>query len=148
MKLLLPFLSILILTSCSNPSVKETFNADVEIEKINQIMTAQEKAWSSGNMESYMQPYWNSDSLIFIGKRGMTYGWNTTLSNYKKSYKNSDEMGKLVFKNHKMESLSKDGAWVAGAWTLFRTADTLKGSYLLIWEKIDGEWKIIADHSS
>ena len=36
---------------------------------------------------------------MFIGKSGLKKGWNTTLSNYKKSYLNKEEMGTLKFKN-------------------------------------------------
>jgi ketosteroid isomerase-like protein len=119
-----------------------------DVERIESIMEKQETAWSSGDLESFMQPYWKSDSLLFIGSRGITYGWNTTLSNYKKSYKNADEMGTLLFKNERIEPIQSEGIWVAGSWTLLRSSDTLGGSYLLVWKKIDGKWQIVADHSS
>ncbi|MCP4271173.1 MAG: DUF4440 domain-containing protein, partial [Gammaproteobacteria bacterium] len=42
----------------------------------------------------------------------------------------------------------KDTAFVLGKWQLSRVQDTLKGFYTLYWKKIDGQWKIIIDHSS
>ncbi|WP_153042579.1 hypothetical protein [Rufibacter ruber] len=50
------------------------------------IMQAQSQAWNRGDLESYMEPYWHSDSLMFIGKSGLTYGWDQTLQNYRKGY--------------------------------------------------------------
>ena len=95
-----------------------------------------------------MQAYWKSDSLTFIGSRGITYGWQTTLENYRKSYGNAELMGTLQFDNDRIEILQDSSAMVTGRWNLFRSADTLSGSYLLVWKRINGEWKIIADHSS
>jgi hypothetical protein len=51
-------------------------------EKILFSMSEQEKAWNKGDIEGYMAYYWKSDSLKFIGKSGITYGWNTTLLHY------------------------------------------------------------------
>ena len=38
----------------------------------------------NGNLEEFMSFYWKSDSLMFIGKNGIQYGWQKTLDNYKK----------------------------------------------------------------
>ena len=46
---------------------------------------------------SFMQPYWKSDSLMFMGKNGVVWGWQPTLDNYKKGYPNKDAMGQLSF---------------------------------------------------
>ncbi len=111
-------------------------------------MQQQEKDWNEGSLEGFMSAYWKSDSLLFIGSRGLTYGWSTTLDNYRKSYKNKALMGYLVFENKEIETLGNAHAWAAGRWHLFRESDTLQGSYMLVWEKIEGQWKIVADHSS
>ncbi len=115
---------------------------------IGKIMAAQETAWNSGNLKEFMQPYWQSDSLVFIGSRGLNYGWKTTLENYQKSYPDKQAMGTLLFENQRFESLGENHAFVIGRWNLFRESDTLDGSYSLIWRKLEGEWKIVADHSS
>ncbi|RYY67829.1 MAG: DUF4440 domain-containing protein, partial [Chitinophagaceae bacterium] len=39
----------------------------------------QQKAWNNGDLVSFMDTYWKSDSLMFIGKSGVTYGWQNTL---------------------------------------------------------------------
>jgi hypothetical protein len=139
------FIAILLLCSCTRKSdPKES----IDFGKIDALMKSQEAAWNSGDLEGFMEPYWNSDSLIFIGKRGPTYGWKETLENYKKSYPNQEAMGILRFTNIESKSIGVENALVIGKWELFRIEDTLSGHYSLIWAKKNGSWKIIADHSS
>jgi hypothetical protein len=94
-----------------------------------------------------MEPYWHSDSLRFMGKSGVTLGWNATLARYKKNYKPSD-MGKLEFTDLYFNEINKEAVWVDGKWTLFRTNDTLSGHFSLLWKRMDEKWQIVADHSS
>ncbi len=116
--------------------------------EIDSVMSAQEMAWNTGQLEDFMQAYIQSDSLMFIGSRGLNYGWQTTLGNYQKSYPDKEAMGTLKFENLEYKKLGDENALVIGLWNLYRTTDTLKGSYSLNWQYIDGQWKIIADHSS
>ena len=43
------------------------------------ILDRQTKAWNEGNVNNFMNGYWESDSLMYIGKSGVTYGYNSTL---------------------------------------------------------------------
>lgn len=115
---------------------------------IRAIMAKQESAWNAGDLVRFMDGYWRSDSLRFIGSRGLTYGWNQTLANYKKSYPGPDAMGKLTFTLLSVEPLSKKSAFVIGKWHLARKVGDLSGHFSLLWRKIDGVWVIVADHSS
>ncbi|MFN4256584.1 MAG: YybH family protein [Saprospiraceae bacterium] len=115
---------------------------------IRQIMAAQEAAWNRGDLAAFMQGYWQSDSLRFIGSRGLTYGWQTTLNNYRKSYPDPETMGQLKFTILSVEQLAPTSAFVIGKWHLARTKGDLEGHYTLLWRKINGQWVIVADHSS
>ena len=120
----------------------------VIVSAIDNRMQEQQKAWNEGDLEGFMEPYWHSDSLQFIGKRGITLGWQNTLDNYKKSYPDRQAMGTLNFTNLSFDIINQSSVYVLGKWELFRTADTLSGHYSLLWKKMDGKWLIIADHSS
>lgn len=112
-------------------------------------MSIQEMDWNSGNIPGFMQTaYVDSDSLYFVGKSGLNKGYKRTLDNYLKSYPNTDQMGKLHFSNEVFKPLGKEHFLVIGAWELQRSQDTIGGYYSLVWEWINGDWKIIADHSS
>ena len=95
-----------------------------------------------------MEGYWKSDSLKFIGSKGLNYGWQKTLENYKRSYPDPAAMGRLTFSDVTVELISEDAAFVIGKWHLKRKAGDLSGYYTLLWKKIKGEWVIVADHSS
>lgn len=95
-----------------------------------------------------MNGYWNNDSLKFIGKSGIQYGWQQTLENYKKSYPDKSTMGILKFDIVKIESLSKNSAFVIGKWALTRDKGDVSGFFTLLFRIIDGKWLIVCDHSS
>lgn len=115
---------------------------------IRNLLDAQTKAWNQGDLTNFMKGYWESDSLLFIGKSGLTYGWQQTLNNYKKGYPDTAAMGKLSFDIKKVQRLSADHFFVVGKWILTRSIGNLSGLYTLIMKKIKGQWFIVADHSS
>jgi ketosteroid isomerase-like protein len=115
---------------------------------IRNVLQAQEIAWNKGDLEKYMQGYWKNDSVMFIGKSGITYGWQKTLDNYKKGYPNKEAMGKLNFTLLEIKPISAQYYFVVGKWHLQRTIGNLDGIFTLLFKKINGEWVIVADHSS
>jgi ketosteroid isomerase-like protein len=116
---------------------------------IRAIMADQESAWNRGDLPAFMAGYWASDSLVFIGSRGLTHGWERTLANYQRGYPDKATMGTLKFTILRIEPLSRRSAFVIGKWHLARPdKGDLEGHYTLLWKKINGQWRIVADHSS
>lgn len=115
--------------------------------EIIEVLETQQKAWNNGNLEEFMNGYWNSKSLMFIGLKGPTYGWQNTLENYKKSYPDKSSMGILEFSDVQVKMLGKDYATVFGKWKLIREKDTPNGIYTLVFQKFKNGWKIIQDHT-
>ena len=110
-------------------------------------MQAQEQAWNRGDISSFMSHYWKHDSLKFIGSRGITYGWQQTLENYKKAYPGKEAMGTLNFTLIEVSELAKDAVYVIGKWQLTKEKPT-GGHFTLLWRMIGSEWVIVADHTS
>ena len=135
---------LLLATSCGPTGLS------VEDEQaIRKVMADQEQCWNQGDLECFMAGYWHSDSLQFIGSKGLTYGWQQTLDNYKRSYPDRATMGKLTFDILNVKSLEKGLVLLIGKWHLSREEkEDLSGHYSLVWKKIDREWRIISDHSS
>jgi ketosteroid isomerase-like protein len=123
-------------------------SANGDEHSIRAMLQAQVTEWNKGNIEGYMHGYWESDSLVFIGKSGPKYGYSTTLANYKKSYPDAAHMGKLTSTIVSMERLSDEYYFVIGKWALRREAGDVGGSYTLLIKKIKGAWVIVVDHSS
>ncbi len=115
---------------------------------VKKILADQAAAWSRGNLDEYMKGYWQSDSLMFIGHGGITYGYVHTLENYKKNYNTIAKMGKLFFTLIKTERLSPQYYYVTGKWFLKRNEGDIGGYYTLLFKKIRGRWVIISDHTS
>src|SRR3954466_2662720 len=89
---------------------------------IRSLLAAQVVQWNEGNISGYLHGYWESDSLVFIGKTGPTYGYNATLDRYKKAYPDADHMGQLSSTVLRIRLLGKDWAYVTGKWELKRKA--------------------------
>lgn len=144
LKIIGPFLCILVTLNGIAQKMSQTESY------IFQAMAEQEACWNNGDLSCFMKHYWKSDSLKFIGSKGITYGWQKTLDNYLVSYPDKSAMGKLTFTNLVSEKLGKDAWMIMGKWELQRTGNfqNLSGHYTLIWRKIKGNWVIVADHSS
>ena len=115
---------------------------------IKEILAEQTLAWNRGDINSFMKGYWENDSLMFIGKSGVTYGYNNTLENYKKNYPSTAAMGLLSFTLIQVKQLSNSFYHVTGKWRLKRTIGDIGGHYTLLFQKINKRWVIISDHSS
>jgi hypothetical protein len=110
-------------------------------------LKAQEVAWSNHDLEGFMKGYWKSDSLKFYGSNGITYGWDKTLANYKKEYPTPDQLGTLKFKINDITKIEKESYYIMGAYHLTRKVGDAKGVFMIIFRKIKGQWKIVADTS-
>jgi ketosteroid isomerase-like protein len=115
---------------------------------IRQLLATQSAAWNRGDIDGFMQGYWENDSLMFIGKSGVTYGWTNTLNNYKKGYPDTASMGQLTFTLLHVKKLSKEYYHVTGKWFLKRSIGDVGGHFTLVFRKINGKWVIVSDHSS
>lgn len=117
--------------------------------EILQILKRQTEDWNNGRVDKFMNGYWPSDSLTFIGKVGITYGYQATLANYRKRYPNRDSMGTLKFDILQLDFPAPNLAYVIGRFHLKRpTIGDAEGHFTLLWRKIKNRWVIISDHSS
>ncbi|QHT69697.1 nuclear transport factor 2 family protein [Rhodocytophaga rosea] len=131
---------------CSALSIAQT---SADRKEILRVLDEQTTSWNQGNLEKFMEGYWTSDSLRFIGKNGITYGYKQTLENYKTRYPDKDSRGTLRFEILSTEFISKDAAFVIGKFFLTRPVKgDASGHFTLLWRKIGGKWLIVADHSS
>jgi ketosteroid isomerase-like protein len=159
MKKIIPFIGILIAQTLSAQNIDTTQHGPIEcfvivsdeqdnVKAIQTLLSNQTAAWNRGDLEAFMVGYLESDSLVFIGKLGPTYGYKNTLANYKKGYPDTSHMGKLKFDIISIKSLNANHYFVIGKWHLKRTVGDINGVFSLIFKKTKDGWKIIADHSS
>ncbi len=141
------FLLVVVFTFKTFGQAKTAANLSDET-AIRALLAAQTKAWNNGDLVNFMEGYLPSDSLLFVGKSGPTYGFNNTLNNYKKSYPDTASMGKLTFTLLSLSPIQKKHYRVLGKWELKRSKGDVSGYFTLLLEKIKGKWFVIQDHSS
>jgi hypothetical protein len=122
--------------------------SEKEKQEIMVLLDKQVEAWNEGNLEKFMETYWNSEKLVFVGSRGPTYGWQATLANYKKGYPDKAAMGILNFKILDISKIDKRTVFLIGRFELTREIGDVAGHFTLLIQKINKEWKIVSDHSS
>jgi len=102
-------------------------------DRLHGILAVQQKAWNQGDIRHFMDAYWNDEALTFSSGGKTTRGWQATYERYKSKYPDraADEQAALTLGNWKLD---KD--------------KPARGNFSLVWKRIDGEWKIVHDHSS
>lgn len=138
----------LLLFSCQQQRVEVQHDKAKTISIIKTNLEAQKLAWNAGDIPTFMEHYWKSDSMAFMSKTGVRYGWQETLDAYKAGYPTQKEMGTLEFEVKKLDILSVDAAYMLGSWNLERDTLDVGGHFSLIWKKVDGQWVIVTDHTS
>ena len=132
-------LFMLILSSCS-------MNNNSDIDNIKKVLYTQQKCWNNGDIDGFMEGYWNSEKLIFTtDKDETTFGWENTLKRYKESYPTKESMGELKFKIIDLELSSKNTATLKGKWKLIREKDQPNGLFWVDLKKFDESWLITKD---
>jgi len=139
--------TVLILSACKTQKISSS-NYETSKTEITTMLLQTARDWSKGDLETFMQGYLKSDNLKFVGSSGITYGWQQTLDNYKKGYPTKEHMGKLTFNLLEFDQLANDVFLVIGEFHLKRTVGDADGMFSIILKHVNGEWKIIADHSS
>ena len=142
MKKIILLLSIFVL--CSFQSYPGTPEDEIAIKK---ILEDQRIAWNNYDLEGFMRGYWKSESLKFYGSNGVTYGWENTLNRYKNTYPSKEHTGTLEFVINEISEIEAGSYYVMGEYHLEREVGVADGIFMIIFKKINGEWKIIADTS-
>ena len=117
-----------------------------EIKAIKEILNAQKECWNNGDIDGFMEGYWNSEELIFTSlSHEPAFGWENTLERYKNSYPTKSSMGELNFEILDLKLISKTTATLKGKWELIRVKDNPNGLFWLDIGKFDNNWLITKD---
>jgi hypothetical protein len=142
-------LFLLVFLSCNmnNSNTVNTINQDPnDINAIKKMLSNQQECWNNGDIDGFMQGYWNSEELIFTSlNHKPAYGWKNTLERYRNSYPNKESMGEFKFEILDLKLTSSSTSTVKGKWELIRENDNPNGLFWLAIDKIDANWLIIKD---
>lgn len=114
------------------------------------VLTAQERAWNSGDMQGFLSGYKQSPQTTFIGE-AIQHGSENLAQRYHSTYPNRDSMGTLSFSALEPHLLDDNFALLTGHFHLERprkAGGVADGVFSLVLEKTSTGWKIILDHTS
>ena len=116
---------------------------------VRKVLDEQAAAWNKGDLEGFMAGYWRSPDLTFFSGNKAEHGWQATLDRYRTRYQGEGkEMGKLTFREVRIDLLGPDAALVRGRWQLTLKSGTPGGLFTLIFRKLPGGGRIVHDHTS
>lgn len=136
------------LSGCAPPPPAQDLAADRAA--IERLLNDQVSAWNAGDIPTFMEGYWKSDSLRFASGNAVQQGWQMTLERYQRSYPDVQTMGTLTFTLQEVEVLSPEWATVFGRFHLARdpAIGDATGLFTLLFRKFPDGWKIVSDHTS
>jgi len=140
-------LSLLSLTFVASSVRARPSTSDAE-KQIRAVLDAQTEAWNRGDIDTFMQSYWNSEATEFVGATGMQRGWQAVLERYRNAYPDRRSMGKVTFSDLEFTLLCPTAALVVGKFQLERETDRPHGVFTLVFRKFPEGWRIINDHTS
>lgn len=112
---------------------------------IEALLAEQQSAWNRGDIDGFMETYWQSEQLTFSSGGSTTRSWQSTLERYKNKYATPEAMGKLNFSDIEVQVLAPEAAMVLGRWAL---EEKSAGNFTLVLRKFPSGWLIVHDHTS
>lgn len=114
---------------------------------ITAVLERQAAAWNGGDVEGFMEGYWNSPELSFSSGGKVTRGYESTLQQFRTRYPDRAAMGQLTFTDLEITPLGRDAALVLGRYRV-ESNQSSSGAFSLTMRRIDGAWLVIHDHTS
>ena len=108
------------------------------------------EAWNRGDLDTFMNLYWNSPDLVFFSNKTETRGWQQTLDRYRMTYKaEGRQMGALDFPKLEFKVLGPEAVLARGQWRLkMPDGQESTGMTSVTFLKLSEGWRIVHDHSS
>ncbi len=158
MRLVALFAGALALSGCeaaTAPVASESATpALAPVAEIEAAMSDSAEGWNTGDMDRFLAIYSDAPETSFVGSGGLLRGVAAMEERYREAYdwSQSDpaERGVLSFETEDVRMLGPDHVLYIGRYILTYPDDRepATGFTSLVFEDVDGEWKIIADHSS
>ena len=114
------------------------------------VLTAQERAWNSGDMGGFLSGYKQAPETTFISET-VQHGSDNLAQRYHSTYPSRESMGTLSFSDLEPRVLDEHFALLTGRFHLERprkAGGTAEGVFSLVLERTTAGWKIILDHTS
>lgn len=117
--------------------------------EIRSALDSSAAGWNRGDIAGFLAPYRKSDSTTYIGSGGLRAGFSELRERYAPLFSGAAERDSLRFSDLRVRGLGEGRALSVGRYTLF-AGDSVTGTgwFSLVWERVQGRWWIVHDHSS
>lgn len=128
--------------------------ATAPVAEIEAVMADSAAGWNEGDMDRFLAIYSAAPETSFVGSGGLLRGVAAMEERYREAYDWSQpdpsERGVLSFETEDLRRLGADHALYIGRYVLTYPdgREPASGFTTLVFADEDGDWKIIADHSS
>jgi len=130
----------------ANPTDAEQIQARSDISA---EMTASARAWTSGDLNGFMDSYENSNTITYVTPKGVVHGRDAIRDRYAPRFVPGAMHDALSFENVEIDLMAPDVANVIAFYRLTRgDSTTAYGPTTVVMRRRDGHWRIIHDHSS
>jgi uncharacterized protein (TIGR02246 family) len=139
--------ALLVFSAACTPSQSRAGDPAAEVRA---VWNAQVEAWNRGDLDAFMNGYWNSPDLVFFSNKSETRGWQQTLDRYRASYTaEGRHMGTLDFPQLEFKVLGSEVVLARGQWRLkMPDGKESTGMTSVTFQKRPEGWRIVHDHSS
>ena len=146
MKKVYQLLALFLLMFSSQIKAQTSFQKDSLA--IKDVLFQQQNAWNRADLDGFMAHYWKSETLQFVSKNGVKYGWQKVYDGYKKNYLDKGEMGILTFGIISLNQINDQNYILTGSWKVENKSGSPAGYFSLWFKKKENKWLIISDHTS
>ncbi len=132
----------------ANPTGREISNTALAVE-VTHVLAASAEGWNRGDLGTFMDAYLDSPTTTYWGSRGLLRGYAEIRRHYAPRFMPGATRDSLRFDDIEARRLGTDYALATSRWVLFRgDSVTATGPFTLVLRRVEGEWRIIHDHSS
>jgi len=134
------------MNSCSEERQGETREGVKQ--EIHKVYNKAVSEWNNKNMRGYMNMFWESDSLRVASGSRAVYGWQRALDTSIEQDPQGDYMGQAYTDEFRIYPVDPSHAWSYTRFRIESEGQSMTGSSTDIWEKKNGNWRIIHSHIS
>jgi len=121
--------------------------------EVESMLISSAASWNGGDLSGFLDDYWNSEELTFSGATGVTRGWEDVETRYRETYwAPGTARDSLRFEGIEVVPLGDGHALALGQYVLFRPEEggvvASSGYFSLVLQKMEGNWRILHDHTS
>ena len=110
----------------------------------------QRVAWNRGDLEGALDLYWNSPSLTWVNKGGVSKGFAEFAAAMRQDFAGKPAtMGTYKGEVLEARNVDSDTGLLVVRWSIDRDGKRIMGGVSTqLWEPVAGRWRIVLEHAS